>query len=195
MTAGSPNEKPTRWKTLGGFVKSKYFSATAVTVLIAAVAHQLTYNRFDYVLVAAPLILVQGLLGWFLRYKAKRGVAIAVIRLVVPLIILSVVAYRHSHDVVWKNRIRWTLLGDLPTGIHILKNREDIWTDYVIVVKFQADPESVRHILQNGKFREPGYGLDPNSHLFEPTDKPKEVLHRITVNKAFDTVLIEYVED
>lgn len=177
------------------WLSSRWTSPTALTLLVGTVAAYFTYARTRICLALVALLVVQLGIGIWRRAAQKYSPWLAAIRLAAIAAVLLPFVYLDSYSVIWTNRIRFTLLGEVPKGISGLKTYEDIWTDYVITMHFHADSESVKRILTNGKFRQVKIFDDNESIIFEPVNLPETVLHRITVSKSYDVIFIEYAVD
>ncbi len=173
---------------------SKYLSPTIIVAGIGAVAVYFTYYRTRTFLVLAALVIVQAIVGFWRRRRGIYSWRLSMIR-VLAVLCLAPTMYLDSYGVAWRNRIRFTLLGEVPQKITELKTYEDIWTDYVITMRFRADPESVRRILNGGKFERMRWADESRGFVFRPVKRNEKVLHRISVSKDYSEVFIEYAED
>ena len=180
---------------LRAILSSKFFSPTVFVLVVGGAALNLAYEHFRTAVALAILLLVQAVLGVWRRVKGRYSWKLSLAR-ISSVLLLAPIIYLDSYQMVWERRIRFTLKGDLPSHISDLQTYEDIWTDYVITMRFKADPASVKRILTNGKFASATFqeGAD-KGYIYAPVSGPKDVLHRITVSDDYTKVFIEYAAD
>ena len=154
-----------------------------------------TYKREIIFLAFVILLVLQASVGLWRRRKGVGGALLPTLRLLLIPIVLVPLLYLGSYGAVWRGRIRFTLLGDVPNGISELKTYEDIWTNYVITMRFRAEPESVRRIVTSARFQCTALADDGHRITYEPVNRHDNVLHRISVSNDFREVFIEYAAD
>lgn len=167
-------------------------SPTALTLIVGILAIQLPYHKFRTVVVLLVAVVIQSIVGVWCRKTNRTATAIKVARIaIIPLIFLPTL-YLDSYATIWKNRIEIVFLGDHPSGIIEMKVEDDIWTDYMIKGDFRANPQSVKSILNNGKFAFVEQDKSTGQSYYRPLKEKSGVIHNIWVNKEFSKVSFFY---
>lgn len=173
----------------------KRLSPSIVTAVATVPAIYFAYRGFNVFEIAAVLVIAQMALGLVLRKLKKHSTSLDLARSGIAILALWGAFFLNSESMVWRQRVEFCLKGDLPTHISDFEGYEDIWTDYVITMKFKADSESIRKVLQNGKFRIQEPLSSSESRVYVPVDGDEKVLHRVTTDSAYSFMFIEYAAD
>jgi|GEM_PF-5576649 len=175
-------------------LSSKFFSPSLVILFVGGLAGGLAYDQFRTAIALGLLFLIQVGVGIWRRSTGRWSWKLSALRLS-SVLLLAPIIYLDSYGAVWARRIRFTLKGELPQQITGLQTYEDIWTDYVITMRFKAEPSSVRRILESSKFERLEPVERPDTYVFVPVDRPADIVHQITVSRNFTEVFIEFATD
>lgn len=175
----------------------KRVSPSLITAVASVAAIYFAYRKINVFVFAALIVTLQCVVGPVFRKLKKQSARVDWVRSCVAVIALGWVSFVNTEWMVWRERIKFCLFGDIPAHITEFEGYEDIWTDYVIAMKFKADPESIRAILENGKFRIPDFmssGVD-GERVYLPVNPDEKVMHRVTTDASFSFMSIEYGVD